>query len=143
MSTIHPNFASQPVLCEKMFLCCFFPYKQGLDTQAQKFLPPPCSSLLKQCWIWMHMNTLCWTAKNCVSFSIIWGHRGGGGGGVVDYHACVSCFSSTQEHLFTLDGLACEVLVDSDIFENSTLNVAYAIVAQSHPISTPLQPSKC
>ena len=20
---IHPNFASQPVLCEKMFLCCF------------------------------------------------------------------------------------------------------------------------
>ena len=29
----------------------------------------------------------------------------------------------TQEHLFTEDGSACEVWVDSDILENSTLNV--------------------
>ena len=33
---IHPNFTSRPVLCEKMFLCCFFPKskEKRLDKQA-------------------------------------------------------------------------------------------------------------
>ena len=40
---IHPNFASRPVWCEKMFLCCFFPKttEKRLDKEAQKSTQPP------------------------------------------------------------------------------------------------------
>ena len=40
---IQPNFASRPVLCEKLFLCRFFPKstEKRLDKQARKSTPTP------------------------------------------------------------------------------------------------------
>ena len=43
---IHPNFASRPVWCEKMFLCCFPPKttERRLAKQGQKSTPTPLPS---------------------------------------------------------------------------------------------------
>ena len=39
---IHPNFASRPVLCEKMFLCCFSLKARRKDlTNRHESQPPP------------------------------------------------------------------------------------------------------
>ena len=65
---IHPNFASRPVWCEKMFLCCFS-LKAGRKDLTNRpevlFQPPPpppphhthspnCSFPPEKCWIWIH-----------------------------------------------------------------------------------------
>ena len=75
---IHPHFASWPVLCEKMFLCCFLPTREGEKDLAKRPkvpsphlhpppLPPPL--LLPPEKVLdldaRHVNTLCWMAKNC------------------------------------------------------------------------------
>ena len=92
---IHPNFTSQPVWCEKMFLSCFSLKVGRKDlTNRPKVLsphpppppPPNCSFLLKKCWIWIHkIWTPCATRLNTAkilltSFGGTEGEWGGGGG---------------------------------------------------------------
>ena len=52
---IHPNFASRPVWCEKMFLCCFFTRttENRLDKQAQKSTPSLCAPE----WCWKNLSS--------------------------------------------------------------------------------------
>ena len=101
---IHANFASQPVLREKMFLCCLSPKSREKRLQARKSTPTP-SPL-----------PLCPRMYVCqVFFPCFWG-------------------KTTQEHLFTSHRSACQVWVDSDILENFTRNGTNAVVARSHSI---------
>ena len=91
---IQPNFASRPVSCEKMFLCCFFPSKQGEKTwlTGLKFCLPPEKMLNTR-----DMDTLCYTTKRLLRF---FQHhsgaqrKGGGGGGGVDFSSCLSSLFS-------------------------------------------------
>ena len=83
---IHPNFASRPVWCEKMFLCCFSLKAGRKDlTNRPEVLsphppPPPIAPFPpEKCFIWIHeiWETPCYTAKN----SGVEGVGGGGGWG--------------------------------------------------------------
>ena len=84
---IHPNFASRPVSCGKMFPCCFFPSKQGEKTwhTGLKFCLPtpppppphththPTPPLLLPPEKMLNldtrdMDTLCYTAKELLRF---------------------------------------------------------------------------
>ena len=86
---IHPNFASRPVWCEKMFLSCFFPKttEKRLDKQAQKFTPTPPPSV-PQNDVKRILAVFCSVARGFSylvypnsAFSRRKGAIGGGGGG--------------------------------------------------------------
>ena len=142
---IHPNFASWPVWCEKMFLCCFF-QKAGRKTwqTGLKFSlsppppPPPPTPLFLPC-------STGFLISRVSKFSIFQEERinwGGGGGGWEErtlglfVKSFLPAFrkKTTQEHLFTLHRSACEVWVDSDILENFSRNGGYVVLARSHSI---------
>ena len=137
---IHPNFASRPVWCEKMFLCCFSLKAGRKDlTNRPKVLSP-------------HPTVFCRVARgfshlmypNSAFFQeekSNWGGGGGGGGGwkrtsglFVKSFLPAFTKKTTQEHLFKSHRSARQVWVDSDILENFSRNGGYVVLAWSHSI---------